>query len=60
MAMLIGPIITLAFLGLLGSLNNGLIAICLIIFYCTQLDMWDPWKPKVARQFLANARKIGL
>ena len=59
MAMLIAPIITYAAIYTICSTNNLLVTAVIIFFYYLQLDMWDPWKPQVARQFLANAKKIG-
>lgn len=59
-AMLIGPMVTFAGLYVILYVSESLMIDILIVgFYYLERDMWDPWKPAVAKQFLVNAKKYG-
>ncbi|MDO8669774.1 MAG: hypothetical protein Q7K65_05840 [Candidatus Buchananbacteria bacterium] len=59
MAMLVGPLVTFASVYVILFLGDLLVGLLIIFFYCKNLDMWDPWRPKVIKQFLTNAKKLG-
>lgn len=59
-AMLIGPVVTLVCLYVIYFSQNPVVLILIGFFYYLERDMWDPWKPRVIKKFLANAKEMGL
>lgn len=59
-AMLIAPLVTFCAIFVAYEFHNIIVTIIIGYFYFNGLDMWDPWKPKIAKKFLANTKAMGL
>ena len=59
-AMLVAPVVTFAGFYVILYVSTSLALDIFVIFLLyRERDMWDPWEPAIAKNFLINAEKLG-